>query len=154
MGTEAEETAVAKVEAGKRSRRTSGLRKKLSKLPRMPKPPKLAKLTAKLPKITPKQKKVAAAAAAAAAGVAVVAAGVAVARRRRSRAQETTVIHVLPKDDRWEVRGEGAQRATSVHETKREAVAAARQRAREREPSRLVVHRVDGSVQDSFAYGS
>ncbi|HVS64467.1 MAG TPA: DUF2188 domain-containing protein [Thermoanaerobaculia bacterium] len=104
--------------------------------------------------MSPKQKKVAAAAAAAAAGVAVAAAGVAVARRRRSRSKEETVFHVVPKDDRWEVRGEGAQRATSVHETKREAVAAARQLARDKEPSRLVVHRIDGSVQDSFAYGA
>jgi hypothetical protein len=100
-------------------------------------------------RIAPAGKK---AAMAAAAAVAVAAAGVAVARRRR-QSKQRTVYHVMPGNDRWEVRGEGAQRATSVHETKREAVASARQLAHSRQPSQLVVHRLDGTVQDSFVYG-
>ena len=145
MGTKAEDGVVTRAEDGEKPRRASKLRRKLPKLP---------KISTRLQEMTPKQKKVAAAAAAAAAGVAVAAAGVAVAKRRRSKTREQIVFHVLPQDDRWEVRGEGAQRATSVHETKREAVAAARQLARAREPSRLVVHRRDGTVQDSIAYGA
>jgi hypothetical protein len=86
------------------------------------------------------------------AAVAVAAAGVDAVRRRRQAKQRTT-YHVVPSNDRWEVRGEGAQRASSVHETKRQAVAAARELARGKEPSKLVVHRLDGTVQDSFVYG-
>ncbi|HVS16100.1 MAG TPA: DUF2188 domain-containing protein [Thermoanaerobaculia bacterium] len=106
----------------------------------------------RLSKVTPKQKKAAAATVAAVAGVAVAAAGIAAVRKRR-KSKQRAIYHVVPSNDRWEVRTEGAQRATSVHETKREAVAAARQLARGKEPSQLVVHRLDGTVQDSFVYG-
>lgn len=68
-------------------------------------------------------------------------------------AVSTTVFHVVPHDEGWAVEREGASRATSVHGTKSEAVTAGRERAKAGAAGRLVVHRQDGTVQDSFSYG-
>ena len=59
---------------------------------------------------------------------------------------------VIPREDGWAVQVVGASRATSVHATKEEAVERARALAAERAPSRLVVHKKDGSVQDTVSY--
>jgi poly(hydroxyalkanoate) granule-associated protein len=66
---------------------------------------------------------------------------------------ETTVYHLLPKEDQWAVRREGEDRNLRVLDTKREALDVAREIAQAHEPSRLVVHRADGTIQDSFNYG-
>lgn len=63
-----------------------------------------------------------------------------------------TVYHVVPHEKGWAVKREGAERATSVHETKKEAVSAARDEAKNHMPSRLIVHKQDRSVQETFAY--
>jgi poly(hydroxyalkanoate) granule-associated protein len=68
-------------------------------------------------------------------------------------ASETTVYHLLPKEDQWAVRREGEDRNLRVLDTKREALDVAREIAQAHEPSRLVVHRADGTIQDSFNYG-
>jgi poly(hydroxyalkanoate) granule-associated protein len=68
-------------------------------------------------------------------------------------AAETTVYHLLPKEDQWAVRREGEDRNLRVLDTKREALNVAREIAQGHEPSRLVVHRADGTIQDSFNYG-
>ena len=68
-------------------------------------------------------------------------------------AVETTVYHLLPKEDQWAVRREGEDRNLRVLDTKREALDVAREIAQAHEPSRLVVHRADGTIQDSFNYG-
>lgn len=68
-------------------------------------------------------------------------------------ASEDTVYHVVPHDEGWAVEKEGASRASSVHGNKKEAVAAGRDLAKGSEPSRLVVHRQDGTIQDNFSYG-
>ncbi|NBB74854.1 MAG: DUF2188 domain-containing protein [Bacteroidetes bacterium] len=64
----------------------------------------------------------------------------------------TTVYHVSPHEKGWAVKREGAERATSVHETKKEAVSAAREEAKAHVPSRLIIHKQDRSVQETFAY--
>lgn len=64
-----------------------------------------------------------------------------------------TVYLVVPHADGWAVEKEGASRATSVHATKAEAVSAGRDLARAAAPGRLVLHRQDGSVQDTYHYG-
>lgn len=64
-----------------------------------------------------------------------------------------TVYHVVPHEDGWAVEKEGASRAASVHSTKAEAVAAGRGLAKAAEPGRLVLHRQDGTVQDTYSYG-
>lgn len=53
----------------------------------------------------------------------------------------------------WKVQAEGASRATSVHKTKGEAVANAKELARSRPPSQLLVYKQDGSVQTEQTYG-
>lgn len=65
---------------------------------------------------------------------------------------DTTIIHLRHSEEGWEVRREGAEEPESVYETKDDALEAARGLAHSREPSRLVVHRKDGSVQDVFTY--
>lgn len=65
---------------------------------------------------------------------------------------DATVYHVVPHTDGWAVEKEGASRATSVHGTKAEAVAAGRDLAKAAEPGRLVLHRQDGTIQDTYSY--
>lgn len=61
--------------------------------------------------------------------------------------------HVMPRDDGWAVVKEGADRATRVLETKAEAVEVGREIA-SNQGSKLVIHRQDGSVQETRDYGS
>lgn len=63
-----------------------------------------------------------------------------------------TVYHVVPHDDGWAVRKEGADRATSVHGTKKEALSAGREEAKGHVPSQLIVHKQDRSVQETYSY--
>ena len=65
-----------------------------------------------------------------------------------------TVYRVEPHPDGWAVRKEGVAQVSSVHGTKREALSAGRALAKAHAPSRLVVHRADGSEQDTTEYGS
>jgi poly(hydroxyalkanoate) granule-associated protein len=70
-----------------------------------------------------------------------------------TEAVSRTVYEVVPHPDGWAVQKEGADRATSVHGTKKEALEAGRTVASDHEPSQLIIQRQDGSVQDSFTYG-
>lgn len=70
----------------------------------------------------------------------------------RKEAAEAAVYHVRPHEEGWAVHREGAERATSVHETKQEALEAGRDEAKNHAPSRLIVHKQDGSVQETFTY--
>lgn len=70
---------------------------------------------------------------------------------RLERAQ-VAVYSVVAREDGWAVERKGAERAVSLHATKDEALEAARAVAANHRPSELVVHRKDGSVQDTVAY--
>jgi hypothetical protein len=61
---------------------------------------------------------------------------------------------VMPlADGGWKVQTEGASRATSVHRTKAEAVAAGKELARNQAPSQLLVYKEDGcEVQEEQTY--
>jgi len=61
-------------------------------------------------------------------------------------------VHVVPHDDGWAVRREGAERASSVHRTQEQAADAGRRIARE-ERSELRIHGRDGRIRDSDSYG-
>ncbi len=61
--------------------------------------------------------------------------------------------HVVPHDDKWAVRGEGNDRATSLHDTQREAIDVARQIARNQE-SELFVHGRGGRIRERDSYGN
>ena len=53
----------------------------------------------------------------------------------------------------WKVDAAGARRASSVHRTKPEAVAAAKELARRRAPSQVLVYKQDGlTVQEEKTY--
>lgn len=62
--------------------------------------------------------------------------------------------HVLPNDnDGWSVKKEKAQRASSRHEKKTEAVEAAKKIAKNQELGQVIVHKQDGTIQQEFTYG-
>src|SRR5690606_20990528 len=62
------------------------------------------------------------------------------------------VYHVVPNEDRWAVKREGADRASRVAETQDEAVAVAEQMARNQAPTRVVVHGANGLIQTVHTY--
>ncbi|EAB6718261.1 DUF2188 domain-containing protein [Salmonella enterica subsp. enterica] len=61
--------------------------------------------------------------------------------------------HVVPRGDRWAVRGAGNQRVTSQHDTQAAAEAAARQTAINQR-SEVVIHRPNGQIRDRNSYGN
>ncbi len=60
--------------------------------------------------------------------------------------------HVVPRDGAWAVQGAGAQRATAIHTSKREAVHQARQIA-QNQGTELLVHGGDGKIQSRDSHG-
>ena len=60
--------------------------------------------------------------------------------------------HVVPAKDGWAVKGAGAQKATKVFHTQREAIAAARQIAVSQR-SELLIHGKNGKIRDKNTYG-
>ena len=61
--------------------------------------------------------------------------------------------HVTPHHGGWAVKGAGNKRATSVHDTQRQATDAAREIARKQQ-SELVIHRRDGRIRDKDSHGN
>ena len=61
-------------------------------------------------------------------------------------------FQIVAHESGWAVEKEGASRATSTHPTKKEALRAGRALAREHAPSRLVVFKTDGTVQEEVTY--
>jgi len=60
--------------------------------------------------------------------------------------------HVVPSDEGWKVKREGADKAGSVHDTQREAIEVGRERAI-RDRGELVIHGEDGKIRDKDSYG-
>ncbi len=60
--------------------------------------------------------------------------------------------HVVPRDGGWEVKPEGGQRASSVHETQREAIDRGREVSRNQQ-SELLVHGRDGRIRERDSHG-
>jgi hypothetical protein len=74
--------------------------------------------------------------------------------RTMGRSADRTTYTVTARDDgTWEVRADGASRATSVHDSKKEAVAGAKKLSGKRRPSQLLVYKKDGTVQTEQTYG-
>lgn len=61
--------------------------------------------------------------------------------------------HVVPHVNGWAVKGAGNDRATSVHTTQCEAIAAARDIARNQH-SELLVHGENGRIRERDSYGN
>lgn len=60
--------------------------------------------------------------------------------------------HVVPHAGGWAVRGAGNGRATSVHDTQRDAIEAARGIA-QNQHSELLIHGRNGQIRDRDSYG-
>jgi len=67
-------------------------------------------------------------------------------------AVEERVLHVIPGEDGWTVTLEGEHEPVGTFDTKKEAVSAGRDAAKDHVPSQLIVHKQDRSVQESFSY--
>lgn len=69
-------------------------------------------------------------------------------------ASDRTVYHVVPNADqsRWVVSQENAG-FSEEHDTKEQAVEAAKNRARAQEPSQVKVHTRDGNMEYESTYG-
>ncbi len=65
-----------------------------------------------------------------------------------------TKIHVVNQDDVWKVKKEGAERASRIHDTKKEAEQAAREQAKKDKPSQVIIHKEDGTIQEEHTYGN
>jgi uncharacterized protein YdaT len=63
------------------------------------------------------------------------------------------VYHVVPtRNDRWRVEGEKAQRASSWHDNKDQAIERGRELAKSRK-GQLIIHKEDGTFQTEYTYG-
>lgn len=62
-------------------------------------------------------------------------------------------VHVVPHPEGWAVKSEGAERAASVHDTQREAAAAAREIAQKR-GSEALIHGRDGQIRERDSFGN
>lgn len=60
--------------------------------------------------------------------------------------------HVVPHDDGWAVRGAGSERATSVHDTQREAIDVGRKIA-QNQHTELFIHGRDGRIRERDSHG-
>lgn len=61
--------------------------------------------------------------------------------------------HVVPRGDKWAVRGAGNEKVTSIHPTQSDAEQAARDIAINQR-SEVVIHRPDGRIRDRNSYGN
>jgi len=74
--------------------------------------------------------------------------------RTAARSADRTTYTVKPREGGgWGVQAEGASRASSVHDSKEEAVSRAKKLAGDRRPSQLLVYKKDGTVQSEQTYG-
>jgi hypothetical protein len=72
--------------------------------------------------------------------------------RRGGEAMTGKNQHVVPHEGKWAVKGEGSERATSVHDSQAEAAERARDIAR-RQRSELLVHGRDGEIRSRDSFG-
>lgn len=61
--------------------------------------------------------------------------------------------HLVPDGKDWKLEVEGAQRATRRFDKKKKGLKASPGIARGSEPSQLIVHRQDGTIQEERTYG-
>lgn len=70
-----------------------------------------------------------------------------------SKSQNGKNQHVVPHPDGWAVKAEGADRATRVTETQREAMDIAREIAKNQSSERIV-HGENGRIRQKNSYGN
>lgn len=76
-------------------------------------------------------------------------------KRESKRRRKRMVYHVVyrKKTKDWHVVEENVDTSLSMHATKAEAVGRAKERARVRQPSQVIVHKRDGKIQYENTYG-
>lgn len=62
-------------------------------------------------------------------------------------------VHVVPHPQGWAVQIEGNERATSVHDTQRDAIDSGRDRAR-RDGTEFLIHGENGRIRERDSYGN
>ena len=62
-------------------------------------------------------------------------------------------LHITKHPKGWQVKKQGASRASSIHRTKSAAVGSARVQARRSKPSQVVIHGRNGRFQSERTYG-
>lgn len=60
-------------------------------------------------------------------------------------------IHVVPQGDKWAVKREGSYRASSLHDTRAEAIGQGRFAA-QTDKTELITYDLDGKVQNRISY--
>jgi hypothetical protein len=61
--------------------------------------------------------------------------------------------HVVPHPEGWAVRGEGAERATAVFDTQRQAIERGREIS-QNQGSELLIHGRDGRIRERDSHGN
>ncbi|WP_366800040.1 DUF2188 domain-containing protein [uncultured Apibacter sp.] len=61
--------------------------------------------------------------------------------------------HVVPKDDKWAVLGEGNKKVTIVTDTQARAIEKAREIAKNQN-SELIIHGKNGKIREKNSYGN
>ncbi|MCC5033479.1 DUF2188 domain-containing protein [Streptomyces sp. WAC 00631] len=70
------------------------------------------------------------------------------------------VYHITPAADRpagekWQIQHQEGRRAVSEpHRTQRQAIDAAREKAKQHQPAQVVVHGRDGRIRTEYTYGN
>jgi Uncharacterized protein conserved in bacteria (DUF2188) len=62
-------------------------------------------------------------------------------------------VHVVPQGDRWDVKREGSQRASSLHDTQAAAERVGRPLARA-DKTEFYLHGRDGRIREKDSYGN
>ncbi len=71
---------------------------------------------------------------------------------KTEKENDRKVLHVEPHEEGWQIVVEGMPRYEHLESTKKVAVGAARELAKRHQPSELIIHRQDGSVQTRSSY--
>ncbi len=68
---------------------------------------------------------------------------------------EETIYHIVPNDKkRWEIKIEGRDKPEKTFERKEDAYQEAQDLADQSRPSQLIIHRMDGKVEDVSQYST
>lgn len=63
-------------------------------------------------------------------------------------------IHVVPRGNGdWAVEREGADRASSIHNLKQEAIERGKELAKDAPLGQVIIHKRDGTIQTEHTYG-
>ena len=63
------------------------------------------------------------------------------------------VWHIIPKDNNWAIKKEGADRLSGIHDNKQDAIKEVQKIAKNNTPSQIIVHDKHGVIQTEWTYG-